>query len=79
MLGVTTMSPQLVTAADAAYYTGRPVGTIWRWASEGRIRRYGHGRGVRYDLRELPRLTVDEWGERHLGEPPPLPEGARAA
>lgn len=73
--------PRLVTASDAAIYTGRPVGTIWRWASEGRIRRYGGtGRNVRYDLRELQRKTVDEWtGEVTLGEAPPLPEGARAA
>ncbi|MFP3986896.1 helix-turn-helix domain-containing protein [Streptomyces sp. E11-3] len=74
------MPPQLVTAADAAVYTGRSVGTIWRWASEGRIHRYGHGKGVRYDLRELPRKLVDDWtGEVTLGAPPPLPEGARAA
>lgn len=74
------MPPALATAADAAYYTGRSVGTIWRWASEGRITRYGHGKQVRYDLRELPRRTVNEiTGETHLGDPPPLPEGARAA
>ncbi|WP_331445850.1 helix-turn-helix domain-containing protein [Streptomyces xanthochromogenes] len=73
------LAPKLITAADAAYYTGRPVGTIWRWASEGRIHRYGHGKGTRYDLLELPRLTVDEWGEKHLGEPPSLPAGAHAA
>lgn len=67
----------LVTATDAAYYTGRPVGTIWRWASEGRIRRDGAGR---YELADLPRKTVDDWtGETILGDPPPLPEGAHAA
>jgi hypothetical protein len=72
--------PQLVIASDAAYYSGRPVGTIWRWASEGRITRYGTGKATRYDLRELPRKTVDPWtGEVDLGEPPALPEGARAA
>ncbi|MFE2324609.1 DNA-binding protein [Streptomyces sp. NPDC059385] len=72
--------PWLATAADAAYYTGRPVGTIWRWASEGRISRYGQGKKARYDLRDLPRKTVDEWtGEVTLGDPPPLPAGARAA
>jgi hypothetical protein len=31
------MLPGYVSAADAAYYAGVPVGTIWRWASEGRI------------------------------------------
>ncbi|WP_405944741.1 DNA-binding protein [Streptomyces sp. NBC_00932] len=66
----------LITAADAAYYTGRPVGTIWRWASEGRITSHGG----RYDLSELPRKTVDEWADEViLGDPPPLPEGVRAA
>lgn len=74
------MPPKLVTAADAACYTGRPVGTIWRWASEGRITRYGSGKSVRYDLGELPRKAVDEWtDEVTLGDPPPLPEGIRAA
>lgn len=72
--------PWLATAADAAYYTGRPVGTIWRWASEGRINRYGQGKAARYDLRDLPRKTVDPWtDEVILGDPPPLPAGVRAA
>lgn len=70
----------LITAADAAYYTGRPVGTIWRWASEGRISRYGSGKAVRYNVRELPGKTVDEWtGEVTLGDPPPLPQHAHRA
>ncbi|MCX5202470.1 helix-turn-helix domain-containing protein [Streptomyces sp. NBC_00237] len=73
-------NPQLVTASDAAAYTGRSVGTIWRWASEGRISRYGTGKQVRYDLREMQGKATDEWtGEVMLAEPPPLPEGARAA
>ncbi|MFE2140200.1 DNA-binding protein [Streptomyces sp. NPDC059456] len=72
--------PWLATAADAAYYTGRPIGTIWRWASEGRITVHGQGKAARYDLRGLPRKTVDDWtGEVTLGDPPPLPAGARAA
>lgn len=72
--------PQLVTAADAAYYTGRPVGTIWRWGSEGRITVHGSGRNARYDLRELDRKTVNPWtGEVHIGQTPKLPAGARAA
>lgn len=70
----------LVTAEDAAYYTGRPVGTIWRWASEGRISRYGSGKGVRYNVHELPGKIVDEWtGDVTLGDPPPLPIRAHAA
>jgi hypothetical protein len=74
------MPPALVSAADAAHYTGRPVGTIWRWASEGRISRYGKGKKARYDVLELPPKVTDEWtGEERLGDPPPLPAGARAA
>jgi hypothetical protein len=65
----------LVTAEDAAWYTGRPVGTIWRWASEGRISRYGSGKAVRYNVHELPGKIVDEWtGDVTLGDPPPLPQ-----
>jgi len=71
--------PRLVSTEDAAVYTGRSVGTIWRWASEGRIRRYGSGKSVRYDIDDLPRATKDVWGEWHLPPAPPLPEGARAA
>ena len=63
----------LISASDAAYYTGRPVGTIWRWASEGRITSYGG----RYNVHELPGRTVDEiTGEVHLGDPPPTPQRA---
>lgn len=71
----------MLTAELAALYTGRPVSTIRRWAAEGRIARYGTGRGrVRYNAFELPRKTVDPWtDEVTLGDPPPLPDGARAA
>lgn len=44
----------LVTASEAAVWTGRPQGTIWRWASEGRIERHATAKGVRYNLLELP-------------------------
>lgn len=64
------MGPVRVTAADASAWTGRPVGTIYRWASEGRITRYGG----RYDLRELPAAT-----EAGPGPAPLLPAGAKAA
>lgn len=74
------MPPVLISAAEAALYTGRPVGTIWRWASEGRITRHGSGKAVRFDLDELPRKVVDDWtDEVRLGDPPPLPAGVRAA
>lgn len=71
----------LVKAADAAYYAGVPVGTIWRWASEGRISRHGHGKATRYNVFDLDKAHRDEWTGRLIepGKPPPLPIGAKAA
>lgn len=74
--------PGLLTEAEAVYYTGRPAATIRRWAHEGRINRYGSGRGnVRYHFRELPWAKRDEYSREviELGETPKLPEGTRAA
>lgn len=75
------MTPALATAADAAYWAGRPVGTIWRWASEGRINRYGIGKGVRYSVREIPKALRDEQTRELIrpGDVPELPAGAVAA
>jgi hypothetical protein len=75
------MPPGYVSAADAAYYAGVPVGTIWRWASEGRISKTGRGKHARYLVFDLPKARRDEY-TRELIEPgkaPPLPAGARAA
>ena len=57
-LGV-IVDPILVTAREASLWTGRPVGTIWRWANENRITAHtGRTRqDTRYDLRELPAAT----------------------
>lgn len=68
------MEPILVTAREAGLWTGRPVGTIWRWASEGRITRHDTPNGTRYDLRELPPAT-----DAGPGAAPVLPEGRCAA
>lgn len=75
------MPPGLVNAADAAYYAGRPVGTIWRWASEGRIGRYGSGKNVRYNVFELNKAQRDEYTRELItpGEVPPLPQRAPRA
>lgn len=75
------MPPALATAADAAHWAGRSVGTIWRWASEGRITRYGQGKAIRYNVREIPKALRDETTGAliEVGAVPPLPEGARAA
>lgn len=75
------MAPALATAKDAAYWAGRSVGTIWRWASEGRISRYGSGKNVRYDVREIPQAVRDEWTHELIrpGDVPELPAGALAA
>ncbi|MFE9886863.1 DNA-binding protein [Streptomyces scopuliridis] len=74
------MASALVNEEAAAYYTGRPGVTIRRWAHEGRIKRYGKGRGnVRYNVFELNKAERDEWTRELIqpGEAPPLPE-ARA-
>lgn len=70
----------LVDEAAAALYAGRPGVTIRRWAHEGRIKRYGSGRGkVRYNILELPRKTYDPWTDKEdLGEPPALPKNRAA-
>lgn len=68
------LEPILVTSREASLWTGRPVGTIWRWASEGRITRIETPRGTRYNLRELPPATDDG-----PGAVPPLPVGCKAA
>lgn len=61
----------LATASDVAYWTGRPVGTIWRWASEGRITVHGHGKQARYNLMEIDPAQRDEDG--NITEPTPAP------
>jgi hypothetical protein len=65
-------STALATANDVAYWTGRPVGTIWRWASEGRITVYGEGKNARYDLMEIPPAVRDP-DTRELITPTPAP------
>jgi hypothetical protein len=77
-----TEDPVLVDEDSAAWYAGRPGVTIRRWAHEGRIQRYGSGRGkVRYNINELNMAPRDEYTNALLepGDVPPLPEGARAA
>ncbi|MGX1129907.1 hypothetical protein RKD49_002097 [Streptomyces glaucescens] len=75
------MPPGYVSAADAAYYAGVPVGTIWRWASEGRIGKTGRGKQAGYNVFDLPKARRDEYTRELLepGKPPPLPAGVRAA
>lgn len=63
------MHQALVTATEAAVWTGRPKGTIWRWASEKRISRVTTPQGTKYDLAELPPKSAS--GEP--ASPPPLP------
>lgn len=61
----------LATAADVAYWTGRPVGTIWRWASEGRITVHGHGKNARYNVMDIAPAIRDEDG--NIVTPTPAP------
>lgn len=53
-------APRLVTAAEAAIWTGRPEPTLRRWVHEGRIHRYGPERSIRYDLLELPEKSTHQ-------------------
>ena len=72
----------LVDEESAGYYAGRPGSTIRRWAAEGRIQRYGSGRGrVRYNVFELNQADRDEWTGELIapGGPPPLHAAAQAA
>lgn len=55
-------APHLIPEDLAAYFTGRPAGTIRRWATEGRITRHpapGRSNGVLYDVFELPAARRD--------------------
>jgi hypothetical protein len=81
-VNVASKQPALVTEADAAYYAGRPGATIRRWAFEGRISRYGSGRGnVRYNVHELPHGERDEYTHELItpGEAPALPTAVQCA
>lgn len=64
-------STALATAADVAYWTGRPIGTIWRWASEGRITVHGRGRQARYNVMAIDPAIRDEDG--NVITPTPAP------
>lgn len=72
------LMPRLVPEDLAVAYTGRPATTIRRWAHEGRISRYGQGRGrVRYDLLELHSAWQDDGGTVHPGRAPAMPAERR--
>ncbi|MCX4450691.1 DNA-binding protein [Streptomyces sp. NBC_01789] len=73
-------STALVTAADMAYWTGRPIGTIWRWASEGRITVHGHGKAARYDLMEVEpaKRDADTHEIKAAAPAPPIKERPHA-
>ncbi|MGW9245747.1 helix-turn-helix domain-containing protein [Streptomyces badius] len=71
----------LGTAADMAYWTGRPIGTIWRWASEGRLTVYGTGKQARYNLMEVEPAERDPDTRelKAVATAPPIKEAAHAA
>jgi hypothetical protein len=76
------MPSTLITQELAAYLVGRPASTIRRWAAEGRIQRYGTGRGkVRYDVAELPPARRCEYTGEVIepGEAPARRERLRSA
>jgi hypothetical protein len=61
------VEPLLVSADVAAVWAGRPIGTIYRWASEGRQGVHRTDSGTLYDLRVIPPKNDDG-----PGQPPPL-------
>jgi hypothetical protein len=63
-------APILVDTEAAAFHAGREESIIYRWASEGRLTRYGgRGRGgSKWDLREIP-----QWSGPGSGKPQPGP------
>lgn len=66
------MPPFLITEEYAVIWTGRPGATIRRWASEGRLTRYGSGWGkVRYDMTEMHGKTEADDGTIIPGATPP--------
>lgn len=62
--------PMLADTEVAVEWSGRDRSVIYRWASEGRLTRYGGtGKaGARWDLREIP-----QWGGRGSGVEQPGP------
>lgn len=62
---------RLADTEAACLYTGRPRGTLYRWAAEGRIARHGTRAQSRalWDLDELPACIPGE----PLPKPPPVP------
>lgn len=53
----------------AALAAGVPVATIRKWASRGKLTRYGSPRRAEYDLDELRELMANASPRRHRGSP----------
>jgi len=51
-------APRWALSETTAEYADTSVRTLRRWAAEGLITRYRHGRIVRYDLREIDALLT---------------------
>lgn len=65
----------LITASEAAVWTGRPQGTIRRWAQEGRLTVTKDDSGVMlFDIREL-----DPKNDDGPGSAPPFKTTERVA
>lgn len=64
----------LITANEAAVWTGRPQGTIRRWANEGRLTVHRTGSGqMMFDISEL-----DPKSDDGPGSTPPFKTTERA-
>ncbi|WP_207782583.1 helix-turn-helix domain-containing protein [Phytoactinopolyspora limicola] len=56
---VSSDTAPLLTTELAAMVAGVPDATIRKWASRGKLTRYGHASQARYDLREILALVAD--------------------
>lgn len=64
------VAPSLTSVQHAAEWIGRPVGTLYRWHREGRIRLRGRRGHKVVDLRELDGQEYNEGAS--FPAPPPV-------
>lgn len=72
-VGAPRTGPVLVPTEVACVHIGRPRTTLYRWAREGRIRRYGTRAERLWDLRDIK----DQWWAPGVDAPFPDPPGVR--
>jgi hypothetical protein len=76
--GSRTPRQRRVPTELAALAAGVSTATVRKWASRGKIRRYGRPGRAEYDLDELLALAATKGGDNHAGsdDDPRLANGA---